>query len=92
MIKVKQSDLDGDVQNNEIVFNLSFCWNSDLSGIRLSQIMRYLCGVAYVLENLNVDGRQKPIQGAKSTMPWSRKSKSQNDGRKWPKKRFHAYY
>ena len=32
LIKVKQSDLDGDVQNNEIVFNLSFCWNSDLSG------------------------------------------------------------
>ena len=60
--------------------------------VRLSQIMRYLCGVAYVLENLNVDRRQKPIQGAKSTMPWSRKSKSQNDGRKWPKKRFHAYY
>ena len=56
--------------------------------VRLSQIMRYLCGVAYVLENLNVDGRQKPIQGAKSTMPWSRKSKSQNDGRKWPKKNF----
>ena len=25
MIKVKESDLDGDVQNNEIVFNLSFC-------------------------------------------------------------------
>ena len=25
MIKVKRSDLDGDVPNNEIVFNLSFC-------------------------------------------------------------------